>query len=129
MRKSLKSKVLIMIALLSCSINLYANDYHISSTGEVVREDSVLISYNDLKVVNGKLIELKYEKETNNILRTIIRNDSLIIDTLTIDNFRLTSEVQTLNKSNNKYKKKTEILLPGKFIFRQSGYYIRNKKK
>lgn len=98
-----------MIALLSCSINLYANDYHISSTGEVVREDSVLISYDDLKVVNGKLIELKYEKETNNILRTIIRNDSLIIDTLTVNNFKLTSEVQTLNKSNNKYKKQRNV--------------------
>lgn len=96
---------MITIALLSCSINLYANDYHISSTGEVVQEDSVLISYNDLRVVNSKLIELKYEKETNNILRTIIRNDSLVIDTLTIDNLRLTTEVQTLNKSNKKYKK------------------------
>ena len=98
-----------MIALLSCSINLYASNYYISSTGEVVQEDSVLISYNDLKVVNGKLIELKYEKETNNILRTIIRNDSLIIDTLTVDNFKLTSEVQTLNKSNKKYKKQRNV--------------------
>ena len=98
-----------MIALLSYFINLYANNYHIPSTGEVVREDSVLISYNDLKVVNGKLIELKYEKETNNILKTIIRNDSLIIDTLTVENFRLTSEVQTLNKSNNKYKKQRNV--------------------
>ena len=98
-----------MIALLSCFINLYANNYHISSTGEVIQEDSVLISYNDLKVVNGKLIELKYEKETNNILRNIIRNDSLIIDTLTIDNLRLTSEVKTLNKSNKKYKKQRNV--------------------
>lgn len=98
-----------MIALLSCSINLYANNYHISSTGEVVQKDSVLISYNDLKVVNGKLIELKYEKETNNVLRTIIRNDSLIIDTLTINNIRLNSEVKTLNKSNNKYKKQRNV--------------------
>ena len=98
-----------MIALLSYSINLYANDYHISSTGEVVQEDSVLISYNDLKIVNGKLIELKYEKETNNVLRTIIRNDSLIIDTLTIDNLRLTSEVKKLNKSNKKYKKQRNV--------------------
>ena len=94
-----------MIALLSYSINLYANDYHISSTGEVVQEDSVLISYNDLKVVNGKLIELKYEKETNNILKSIIRNDSLIIDTLVIDNTKLNSNIQTLNKTNKKYKK------------------------
>ena len=98
-----------MIALLSCSINLYANDYHISSTGEVIQKDSVLISYNDLKVVNCKLIELKYEKETNNVLINIIRNDSLIIDTLTIDNLRLTSEVQTLNKSNKKYKKQRNV--------------------
>ena len=98
-----------MIALLSCSINLYANDYHISSTGEVVQEDSVLISYNDLKIVNGKLIELKYEKKTNNILRTIIRNDSLIIDTLTINNLRLISEIQTLNKTNKKYKKQRNV--------------------
>ena len=98
-----------MIALLSCSINLYANNYHISSTGEVIQKDSVLISYNDLKVVNSKLIELKYEKETNNVLRTIIRNDSLIIDTLTINNLRLTSEVQILNKANKKYKKQRNI--------------------
>ena len=98
-----------MIALLSYSINLYANNYNISSTGEVVQEDSVLISYNDLKVVNSKLIELKYEKETNNILRTIIWNDSLIIDTLTINNLKLISEVQTLNKSNKKYKKQRNV--------------------
>ena len=98
-----------MIALLSCSINLYANDYHISSTGEVTEEDSVSISYTDLKIVNSKLIELKYEKETNNILRTIIRNDSLIIDTLTINNIRLTSDIQKLNKSNKKYKKQRNV--------------------
>ena len=98
-----------MIALLSCSINLYANNYHIYSTGEVIQKDSVLISYNDLKVVNCKLIELKYEKETNNVLRTIIRNDSLIIDTLTVDNLRLTSDVQILNKSNKKYKKQRNV--------------------
>ena len=100
---------MITIVLLSYSINLYANNYHISSTGEVVQEDSVCISYDDLKVVNGKLIELKYEKETNNILRTIIRNDSLIIDTLTIKNIRLTSDIQKLNKSNKKYKKQRNI--------------------
>lgn len=109
MQKLLKLKVLITIVLLSCFINLYANDYHISSTGEVVQEDSVFISYDDLKVVNGKLIELKYEKETNNILRTIIRNDSLIIDTLTINNIRLTSDIHKLNKSNKKYKKQRNI--------------------
>ena len=98
-----------MIVLLSYSINLYANDYHISSTGEVTEKDSVFVSYTDLKIVNSKLIELKYEKETNSILRTIIRNDSLVIDTLTIDNLRLTDEVQILNKSNKKYKKQRNV--------------------
>ena len=98
-----------MIVLLNYSINSYSDTINNSSTGEVVQEDSVLISYNDLKIVNGKLIELKYEKETNNILRTIIRNDSLIIDTLTVDNLRLTSEVKTLNKSNKKYKKQRNV--------------------
>ena len=98
-----------MIVLLSYSTNLYANDYHISSTGEVTKEDSIFISYTDLKIVNSKLIELKYEKETNNILRTIIRNDSLIIDTLIFDNTKLTNEVQILNKSNKKYKKQRNI--------------------
>ena len=62
-----------------------------------------------MRTVNSKLIELKYEKETNNVLRTIIRNDSLIIGTLTIDNDRLTSEVKTLNKSNKKYKKQRNV--------------------
>ena len=98
-----------MIVLLSYSINLYASDYHISSTGEVTEEDSVSISYTDLKIVNSKLIELKYEKETNSILRTIIRNDSLIIDTLIFDNTRLTNKVQTLNKTNKKYKKQRNV--------------------
>ena len=98
-----------MIVLLNYSINSYSDTINNSSTGEVEQKDSVFISYDDLRTVNSKLIELKYEKETNNVLRTIIRNDSLIIDTLTIDNNRLTSEVQTLNKSNKKYKKQRNV--------------------
>ena len=94
-----------MIVLLNYSINSYSDTINNSSTGELEQKDSVFISYNDLRTVNSKLIELKYEKETNNVFRNIIRNDSLIIDTLTIDNLRLTSEVKTLNKSNKKYKK------------------------
>ena len=103
-----------MIVLLGRSINLLENNTNIDSfhpsTGEVVQfKDSVLISYDDLRIVNCKLIELNYERETNTILKTIIRNDSLIIDTLTIDNLRLTSEVKTLNKSNKKYKKQRNV--------------------
>ena len=98
-----------MIVLLSYSINSYSDTINNSSTGEVEQKDSVFISYDDLRTVNSKLIELKYEKETNNVLKTIIRNDSLIIDTLTIDNNRLTSEVKILNKSNKKYKKQRNV--------------------
>lgn len=98
-----------MIVLLSYFTNLYANNYHISSTGEVVKQDSIYISYTDLKIINSKLIELKYEKETNAILRQIIKNDSIIIDTLIINNNKLTSDIQNLNKVNNKYKKQRNI--------------------
>lgn len=69
-----------MIALLSYSTNSLANDGDtIPSTG---RQDSVLIAYDDLRKVNGKLIELEYEKEINNNLRNIIHNDSVAIDNL-----------------------------------------------
>ena len=98
-----------MIVLLNYSINLYSDTINNSSTGELEQKDSVFISYDDLRTVNCKLIELKYEKETNNVLRNIIRNDSLIIDTLTTDNIRLISNIQTLNKSNKKYKKQRNV--------------------
>lgn len=98
-----------MIVLLSYFTNLYANNYHISSTGEVIEQDSIYISYTDLKIVNSKLIELKYEKETNTILRKIIKNDSIIIDTLIINNNKLTSDIHTLHKANNKYKNQRNI--------------------
>lgn len=51
----------------------------IPSTG---RQDSVLIAYDDLRKVNGKLIELEYEKEVNRNLKNIIANDSLAINNL-----------------------------------------------
>ena len=98
-----------MIVLLSCFINLYGNTINNSSTGELEQKDSVLISYDDLRIVNRKLIELNYERETNIIFRKIIRNDSLIIDTLTIDNTKLNSEIEILNKLNKKYKKQRNI--------------------
>ena len=69
-----------MIALLSYSMNSLANESDtILSTG---RQDSVLIAYDDLRKVNGKLIELEYEKEINNNLRNIIHNDSIAISNL-----------------------------------------------
>lgn len=99
-----------MIVLLSYSMNSYGNTINNSSTGELIQKDSVLISYDDLRTVNGKLIELNYEKESNTILRKIIRNDSLIIDTLTVDNIKLNSEIEKLNRLNKKYKKQRNIV-------------------
>lgn len=88
-----------MIALLGYSTNLYANNQIDSlnlSTGElVIPEDSVLISYNDLRIVNSKLIQLDYEQQINANLRTIIKNDSIII-----------KNYQVLNNRINKNRKK-----------------------
>lgn len=73
-----------MIALLVCSTNLLGSNINtISSTGglqkDSVRTDSVLISYDDLRKVNAKLIELEYERDINKHLRDICNNDSIII--------------------------------------------------
>ena len=58
-------------------MNSLANDGDtIPSTG---RQDSVLIAYDDLRKVNGKLIELNYEREINKNLRNIVHNDSIAI--------------------------------------------------
>ena len=69
-----------MIVLLSCSTGLSGSNPYIPSTGELVNQDSVNVSINDLRIVNSKLVELKYEKETNKVLRNIVHNDSCIID-------------------------------------------------
>ena len=88
-----------MIVLLGYSTNLYASNPTDSlnlSTGKIVTpEDSVLISYNDLRIVNSKLIQLDYEQQINANLRTIIKNDSIII-----------KDYQILNNRINKNRKK-----------------------
>ena len=88
-----------MIVLLVYSTNSYANnptDFLNPSTGNVViLEDSVLISYNDLRIVNSKLIQLDYEQKINANLRTVIKNDSIII-----------KDYQVLNDRINKNRKK-----------------------
>ena len=76
-----------MIVLCHCSTSWSRNKKvfkpdtipSISSTGE---RDSTLISFDDLRIVNSKLIELKYEKQINQTLRDIISNDSVAIDNL-----------------------------------------------
>ncbi len=100
-----------MIALLGCSINLSANNTDVDSlhlsTGEVVQhKDSVLISYDDLRIANSKLIELEYERQINNNLRCIITNDSIIIQ-----DYKLLNE--KINKDCKKAVRQRNIALGG----------------
>ena len=105
MRKLLKLKVWIIIALLGYSTNLYANNQIGSlnlSTGEVfTSEDSVLISYDDLRIVNSKLIQLDYEKQINANLRTIIKNDSIVIKDYKILNDRISKNCKKAVRQRN----------------------------
>lgn len=70
-----------MIVLLSCSTSWCQNDNAtISSTGEhTASPDSVLIVFDDIRKANAKMVELKYEKEINDSLRSIIKNDDIIM--------------------------------------------------
>ena len=70
-----------MIVLLSCSTSWCQNENDsIPSTGErTATPDSVLISFDDLRKANAKMVELKYEKEINDSLRSIIKNDDVIM--------------------------------------------------
>ena len=43
------------------------------------RTDSVLISFDDLRKANAKMVELKYQKEINDSLLSVIVNDDKII--------------------------------------------------
>ena len=69
------------IVLLSYSTSWCQNDnVTISSTGELpATPDSVLISFDDLRKANAKMVELKYQKEINDSLRSIIKNDDAIM--------------------------------------------------
>lgn len=70
------------IALLNCSISWCQNENNaIPSTGVLTNAtpDSVLVSYDDLRKANAKMVELKYEKEINDSLQSIISNDDKII--------------------------------------------------
>ena len=94
-----------MIVLLGYSTNLYANspiDFLNLSTGDVVvPEDSVLISYDDLRTVNSKLIQLDYEQQINTNLRTIIKNDSIIIKDYKVLNDRISKDYKKAVKQRN----------------------------
>lgn len=94
-----------MIVLLGYSTNLYASnqtEFLNLSTGDVfIPEDSVLISYNDLRIVNSKLIQLDYEKQINANLRTIIKNDSIVIKDYKLLNDRISKNCKKAVRQRN----------------------------
>ena len=93
-----------MIALLSYSTSWCQSNISLSSTGEQCgKSDSVLISYDDIRTVNAKLIQLKYEKEINDSLRVIIKNDNKIIK-------EYNNNIKSLNTNINKVIKQRNII-------------------
>lgn len=119
MLKLLKLKVLTTIVLLGCSINLLASNTgigykHLSTGGVVVEDagvkDSVLISYDDLRLVNSRLIELDYEKKINTTLRSVIANDSIIIQ-------HYKSNTALMNKSYKKAIRQRNLAISGGTLF------------
>lgn len=91
---------MITIVLLNCSTSWCQNNSKSFSTGELAK-DSVLIAYDDLRKVNAKLIELKYTKEINDSLKSIVTNQDVIIKDYKVVNNNLQKE---LTKSNKKSK-------------------------
>ena len=97
-----------MIVLLSCSISWCQNDNAtISSTGELTASpDSILIAFDDLRKANAKMVELKYEKEINDSLRSIIKNDDAIMR-------EYRSNVDALKKQITQTKKQRNLAVGG----------------
>jgi len=96
------------IVLLSCSTSWCQNDNTtIPSTGELsVTPDSVLISFDDLRKANAKMVELKYQKEINDSLRSIIKNDDTIMR-------EYSRNVDTLKKQITQAKRQRNIAVGG----------------
>ena len=97
-----------MIVLLSCSTSWCQNDNAtILSTGELTASpDSVLIAFDDLRKANAKMVELKYEKEINDSLRSIIKNDDAIMR-------EYRSNVDALKKQITQTKKQRNLAVGG----------------
>ena len=108
MQKLLRSVLLITIVLLNCSISWCQNDNAtISSTGELTTSpDSILIAFNDLRKANAKMVELKYEKEINDSLRSIIKNDDAIMR-------EYRSNIDALKKQITQAKKQRNLAVGG----------------
>ena len=97
-----------MIVLLSCSTSWCQNDNAtISSTGVLTATpDSVLIAFDDLRKANAKMVELKYQKEINDSLRSIIKNDDTIMR-------EYRSNVDALKKQVKQVKRQRNLAVGG----------------
>ena len=100
-----------MIVLLSCSTSWSKNNSNtISSTGELTATpDSVLISFDDLRKANAKMVELKYQKEINDSLRSIIKNDDAIMR-------EYSRNVDALKKQIKQVKRQRNLAIGGGFL-------------
>ena len=92
-----------MIVLLSCSTSWCQNDNDtIPSTGVLTATpDSVLIAFDDLRKANAKMVELKYEKEINDSLRSIIKNDDIIMREYSRNIDALKKQVKQVKRQRN----------------------------
>ena len=97
-----------MIVLLSCFTSWCQNDNDtIPSTGVLTATpDSVLIAFDDLRKANAKMVELKYEKEINDSLRSIIKNDDIIMR-------EYSSNVDALKKQVKQVKRQRNLAIGG----------------
>lgn len=92
-----------MIALLSCFMSLSADDdVFISPTGELVTaSDSVMIAFDDLRIVNSKLIQLEYEQQINERYKNIIENDKIAIEQYKLLNDRINQDYKKVVRQRN----------------------------
>jgi hypothetical protein len=63
--------------------------------------DSVLIAFDDLRKANAKMVELKYEKEINDSLRSIIKNDDIIMREYSRNVDALKKQVKQITRQRN----------------------------
>ena len=91
------------IVLLSCSTSWCQNENDtIPSTGEhIANPDSVLIAFDDLRKANAKMVELKYQKEINDSLRSIIKNDDAIMREYSRNVDALKKQIKQVKKERN----------------------------
>ena len=97
-----------MIVLLSYSTSWCQNDNDtIPSTGVLTATpDSVLIAFDDIRKANAKMVELKYQKEINYSLRSIIKNDDIIMR-------EYSSNVDALKKQIKQVKRQRNLAVGG----------------